>query len=128
MIENKVVLGMADEKFIATRELKVGCLYYSGKTPWRSIYCYLGRTVNNGFLWLFIGNEKRFVANPCSYITDRFYGASDSIHETKTNKRVRVLTAKSVEHMPFDACLVGVCADFRPIQGYLAQNYGLQIE
>lgn len=73
--------------YVSAKELQVGSLYFGGSDPWRSTFCYLGRTSDGGFLWCFIGNDDSFKSNPNWYIT-----RSNNIEVTKSNKKVRLLT------------------------------------
>lgn len=74
--------------------VKDGCIYYSGDSPWRNTYYYLGRTLDKGFLWLYIGNPKMFVQDTSEYICNRFYGSVKNIFKTKNNKKVHLLASE----------------------------------
>ena len=82
--------------YVSARDLTVGCLYFSGQSPWRSTYCYMGRDEDKNFVWLYIGNEKEFKASPEKYVNDPFYRC---IEQTKSNKKVRLLTKQWSENL-----------------------------
>lgn len=77
--------------YVSAKALVIGALYFSGKTPHRATYCYMGRDDDKNFVWLYIGNENEFKANPEKYINTPFYC---HIERTKSNKQVRLLTQK----------------------------------
>lgn len=78
-----------DEGWIKAKDLKVGCLYHGGQSPWRNTFCYLGRTNSGGYIWFYIGNDEVFKKDPNKCIIENFYG---DIEVTKSNKKVRLLT------------------------------------
>ena len=83
---SKIATG---SEYVSAKDLEVGALYFSGQSPWRSTYCYMGRNSRKEFVWLFIGNDEVFKKDPIKYINTP---ASCDLERTKSNKKVRRLT------------------------------------
>lgn len=80
-----------DSVWVSSKDLIVGAFYFGGQSPWRSTFCYLGRTGDNGYIWYFIGNEKVFLSNPDKCIVENTF---NDISITRSNKKVRLLTSE----------------------------------
>lgn len=76
--------------FVSTKDLVPGCVYYSGQTPWRATFVYIGRLADSGkFVWVYIGNGEAWDTNPCDYVG----WSNTALTVTNANKKVRPLTS-----------------------------------
>lgn len=104
-------------EWVSSKELVPGDVYFSGHSPWRATYVYIGRLANKSYVWCFIGNSSAWDTNPCQYLTN---WGSDALTVTTKNKAVRQLTAARVESWNSDArLLVGKHYDVEPVKRFL---------
>lgn len=75
----------ANSSFVKVKDLVPGAIYYTGSSPWRATYMYLGRDYENNFVYAFIGSPKDLIANPYNYISR----GNTHVDRVKTAKKVR---------------------------------------
>ena len=112
-------------EWVSAKELVPGEVYFSGQSPWRATYVYIGRLENKSFVWCFVGNSTAWDKNPCEYLG----WSHDSLTVTTANKKVRRLATAQFETWNSEAqILKGKKYDVEPIkrmlEPILTRQYG----
>jgi len=73
--------------FVKAKDLIAGAVYFSGSSPWRSTYIYLGRDKTKRYVYVFVGTPKRLIECPEKYLSNgvavEHLKACKKVHEYK---------------------------------------------